>query len=90
MGGDFDGHPVDPVARTGTYLRNDTGKDWGSLYAVHPYETDALPASTAAHAHLEEHWGLWSPGPTPNPITLPGDAPTPTTAPTSNPDHADR
>ncbi|MCA1189793.1 arabinosyltransferase domain-containing protein [Saccharopolyspora sp. 6T] len=58
-----------------TYLRNDLGNDWGSLYAVHPYEPDALPASAAAHTHEEDHWGLWSPGPTPNPVVLPGDVP---------------
>ncbi|MCX2729350.1 arabinosyltransferase domain-containing protein [Saccharopolyspora sp. NFXS83] len=58
-----------------TYLRNDMSTDWGSLYAVHPYEPDALPASAAAHTRTEDHWGWWSPGPTPNPITLPGDVP---------------
>ncbi|WP_412809327.1 arabinosyltransferase domain-containing protein [Saccharopolyspora sp. MS10] len=63
------------MAELPTYLRNDLDNDWGSLYEVHPYEPDALPASAATRTRREEHWGWWSPGPTPNPIVLPGDAP---------------
>ena len=63
------------MAEMPSYLRNDVGNDWGSLYEVHPYEPDALPAAAATTTYLEEHWGWWRPGPTPNPITLPGDAP---------------
>ncbi|WP_295146583.1 arabinosyltransferase domain-containing protein [Saccharopolyspora sp.] len=63
------------MAELPTYLRGDLGNDWGSLYEVHPYEPDALPASAAARTHQEDHWGWWTPGPTPNPITLPGDVP---------------
>ncbi|QUH01895.1 arabinosyltransferase domain-containing protein [Saccharopolyspora erythraea] len=58
-----------------TYLRNDVTRDWGSLYAVHPYEPDALPASAAMRLRTETHWGWWSPGPTPKPLQLPGDVP---------------
>ncbi|WP_246025566.1 arabinosyltransferase domain-containing protein [Saccharopolyspora antimicrobica] len=58
-----------------TYLVNDVNRDWGSLYAVHPYEPDALPATTAIRVRTETHWGWWSPGPPPEPVHLPGDVP---------------
>nr|WP_228045864.1 arabinosyltransferase C-terminal domain-containing protein [Saccharopolyspora sp. HNM0983] len=63
------------MAEVPTYLRNDGGTDWGSLYEVHPYEPDALPATAAADTRIEQHWGWWRPGPPSTPITLPGDAP---------------
>ncbi|GAA4826865.1 arabinosyltransferase [Saccharopolyspora rosea] len=58
-----------------TYLSGDIDRDWGSLYAVHPYEPDALPASAAMHLHTETHSGWWRPGPPPRPVRLPGLAP---------------
>ncbi|MEV4643789.1 arabinosyltransferase domain-containing protein [Saccharopolyspora sp. NPDC049357] len=58
-----------------TYLTNDPQKDWGSLYQVHPYTPDALPASAALELHTETHSGLWSPGPPAQGLDLPGDMP---------------
>ncbi|GAB2740609.1 arabinosyltransferase domain-containing protein [Salinifilum aidingensis] len=58
-----------------TYLRNNIHRDWGSLYAVDPYQPDALPAQAAMQVHSETHWGTWRPGPLPNPVHLPGDVP---------------
>ncbi|MGW1682344.1 arabinosyltransferase domain-containing protein [Saccharopolyspora sp. NPDC002376] len=58
-----------------TYLKNDLQRDWGSLYAVHPYDPDALPAEAAKQVRTETHWGLWTPGPLTKPIHLPGDVP---------------
>lgn len=63
------------MAEVPTYLRNDSASDWGSLYEVHPYEPDALPASAATRTRLEDHWGWWRPGPSSKPINLPGEAP---------------
>lgn len=62
------------VRRLPTYM-SDLHKDWGTLYAVDPYEPDALPAETAMDVHTETHWGSWSPGPLPHAIQLPGDVP---------------
>lgn len=58
-----------------TYLKNDVDRDWGSLYEVHPYEPDALPAEAAMEVRSETHSGMWTPGPTSQPIELPGDIP---------------
>ncbi|GAA2354598.1 arabinosyltransferase domain-containing protein [Saccharopolyspora halophila] len=58
-----------------TYLKNDPQKDWGSLYVLHRYSPEALPAETALHEHRATHWGLWSPGKLPEAVTLPGDMP---------------
>ncbi|MFC7342217.1 arabinosyltransferase domain-containing protein [Saccharopolyspora griseoalba] len=58
-----------------TYLQNDPQKDWGSLYVLHPYSPEALPAETALKVHRETHWGLWAPGPLSQAVTLPGDMP---------------
>src|SRR5690606_26343467 len=58
-----------------TYLRNNIHRDWGSLYAVDPYEPDALPAQSAMEVHTETHWGTWSPGPLTKTVQLPGDVP---------------
>ncbi|MFI0463896.1 arabinosyltransferase domain-containing protein [Saccharopolyspora sp. 5N102] len=58
-----------------TYLRNDPQQDWGSLYVVHPYDADALPAQAAIEVHSETHWGTWSPGPLTQALELPGDMP---------------
>jgi arabinosyltransferase C len=58
-----------------TYLRNNIDRDWGSLYAVDPYEPAALPAQAAMSVHTETHWGMWSPGPLTKPVQLPGDVP---------------
>lgn len=58
-----------------TYMRNDIHRDWGSLYAVDPYEPDALPAEAAMEVHTEKHWGLWTPGALPKTVQLPGDVP---------------
>ncbi|WP_235879000.1 arabinosyltransferase domain-containing protein [Saccharopolyspora karakumensis] len=56
-----------------TYLINDINRDWGSLYAVHPYEPHALPAAAAMHVRGQVRWGWWRPGPLPKPVQLPGD-----------------
>ena len=58
-----------------TYMKNDIHRDWGSLYAVDPYEPDALPAEAAMEVHTETRWGTWTPGPLTKPIHLPGDVP---------------
>ncbi|MGP4016333.1 arabinosyltransferase domain-containing protein [Saccharopolyspora sp. 5N708] len=58
-----------------TYLRNDPQQDWGSLFVVHPYDADALPAQAALEVHSETHWGTWSPGPLTQSVELPGDMP---------------
>ena len=58
-----------------TYMKNDLYKDWGSLYAVDPYEPGALPAEAAMRTHEETHWGTWTPGPLPKTVALPGDVP---------------
>ncbi|WP_374108136.1 arabinosyltransferase domain-containing protein [Saccharopolyspora sp. 6V] len=58
-----------------TYLKNDLYRDWGSLYAVDPYEPGALPAESAMQVHEETHWGDWTPGLLPRTVSLPGDVP---------------
>ncbi|MEV5537509.1 arabinosyltransferase domain-containing protein [Saccharopolyspora shandongensis] len=58
-----------------TYLKNNIHRDWGSLYAVDPYEPDALPAQAAMDVHQETHWGTWTPGPLSKTVHLPGDVP---------------
>ncbi|MDA3628675.1 arabinosyltransferase domain-containing protein [Saccharopolyspora sp. WRP15-2] len=58
-----------------TYLKNNIHRDWGSLYAVDPYEPDALPAQAAMDVHTETHWGNWTPGPLSKTVHLPGDVP---------------
>ncbi|WP_010313485.1 arabinosyltransferase domain-containing protein [Saccharopolyspora spinosa] len=58
-----------------TYLKNNIHRDWGSLYAVDPYEPDALPAQAAMDVHEETHWGNWTPGPLSKTVHLPGDVP---------------
>ncbi|MFC7342414.1 arabinosyltransferase domain-containing protein [Saccharopolyspora griseoalba] len=58
-----------------TYLKNNIHRDWGSLYAVDPYEPDALPAQAAMEVHTETHWGTWTPGPLTKTVQLPGDVP---------------
>ncbi|RKT82852.1 arabinosyltransferase C [Saccharopolyspora antimicrobica] len=58
-----------------TYLRGDPQQDWGSLYVVHPYDADALPAQAALDIRPETHWGTWSPGPLTEAVELPGDVP---------------
>ncbi|GAA2333751.1 arabinosyltransferase domain-containing protein [Saccharopolyspora halophila] len=58
-----------------TYLKNNIHRDWGSLYAVDPYEPDALPAQSAMDVHTERHWGNWRPGPLTKTVQLPGDVP---------------
>ncbi|MGW3473468.1 arabinosyltransferase domain-containing protein [Saccharopolyspora sp. NPDC000995] len=58
-----------------TYLEGDLHRDWGSLYVVDSYQSDALPAEAAMEVHSETHWGLWSPGPLTKAAKLPGGAP---------------
>lgn len=58
-----------------TYLKNDLYRDWGSLYAVDPYDRGALPAESAMRVHEETHWGDWTPGVLPRTVSLPGDVP---------------
>ncbi|MEV4647651.1 arabinosyltransferase domain-containing protein [Saccharopolyspora sp. NPDC049357] len=58
-----------------TYMKNNIHRDWGSLYAVDPYDADAVPAQTAMDVHTETHWGNWTPGPLPKSLQLPGDVP---------------
>ncbi|GAA4840875.1 arabinosyltransferase domain-containing protein [Saccharopolyspora rosea] len=58
-----------------TYLKNNIHRDWGSLYAVDPYDPDALPAQAAMDVHTETHWGTWTPGPLTRTVQLPGDVP---------------
>ncbi|MGW1678032.1 arabinosyltransferase domain-containing protein [Saccharopolyspora sp. NPDC002376] len=58
-----------------TYLRGAPQQDWGSLYVVHPYDADALPAKAALEIHPETHWGTWSPGELTQAVQLPGDVP---------------
>ncbi|GAB3285959.1 arabinosyltransferase domain-containing protein [Parasphingorhabdus pacifica] len=58
-----------------TYMKNDIHRDWGSLYAVDPYEPGALPPEAAMNIQEETHWGTWTPGPLTNPVQLPGDVP---------------
>src|SRR5690606_37356674 len=67
--------PYTTLFRSPTYLRNNIHRDWGSLYAVDPYEPDALPAQSAMEVHTETHWGTWSPGPLTKTVQLPGDVP---------------
>lgn len=62
------------VRKLPTYM-SDLHKDWGTLYAVDPYEPDALPAEAAMEVHTETHWGWWSPGPLTKTVRLPGDVP---------------
>jgi arabinosyltransferase C len=63
------------VRKLPTFLDGQIDRDWGTLYAIDPYEPNALPASAAERVTEETHSGLWSPGPLPNPIYLPGTAP---------------
>lgn len=58
-----------------TYMKNNIQRDWGSLYAVDPYEPAALPAQSAMSVRTQTHWGMWSPGPLTKPVQLPGDVP---------------
>ena len=58
-----------------TYMKDDLNRDWGTLYAVDPYEPSALPAEAAMRTHQETHWGTWTPGPLPRTVSLPGDVP---------------
>jgi arabinosyltransferase C len=57
------------------FLDGQIDRDWGTLYAIDPYEPNALPASAAERVTQEVHSGLWSPGPMPHPIFLPGNPP---------------
>ncbi len=58
-----------------TYLKGELHRDWGTLYVVDPFESDALPAEAAMEIHTETHWGLWSPGPLTKAVKLPGGPP---------------
>ncbi|GDY29661.1 arabinosyltransferase domain-containing protein [Gandjariella thermophila] len=75
-GGPFGWLNVDATVRKlPAFLDGQIDRDWGTLYAIDPYEPNALPASAAERVTHEVHSGLWSPGPMPNVIYLPGNAP---------------
>jgi arabinosyltransferase C len=63
------------VRRLPTFLKGQTDSDWGTLYAIDPYEPNAQPASAAEQVAEETHWGWYSLGPMPRPINLPSDPP---------------
>lgn len=58
-----------------TFLKGNLDRNWGTLYAIDPYNAPAAPAAAAEQVTHETHWGLWSDGPTSVPIQMPGDAP---------------